>query len=140
MTTIWALWTRRSTRAARHAVWSIERMQQALVGKHPVALASMPVGYVRSARPARRMRPDPMAQKGSGTARITWSGLGDPTLTDAILVRLVHAAYRIELIGPSMRPNTRSGTPDHEEYKGAARRAEKCRSAPQDRPEGNHPA
>ena len=30
--------------------------------------------------------------------------IGDPTYGDAILDRLVHNAYRIELRGPSMRP------------------------------------
>jgi len=37
----------------------------------------------------------------------TWHDLiGDPTLADAILDRLVHSAYKIELKGKSMRKNS----------------------------------
>ena len=33
-----------------------------------------------------------------------WHGpIGDPTIADAILERLIHAAYRIELKGASLR-------------------------------------
>jgi DNA replication protein DnaC len=36
--------------------------------------------------------------------RETWhEWLGDPTLADAILDRLVHNAYKIDLTGPSRR-------------------------------------
>jgi DNA replication protein DnaC len=35
-------------------------------------------------------------------------GIGEPTFADAILDRLVHNSYRLELDGPSMR-KTRSG-------------------------------
>lgn len=42
--------------------------------------------------------------------------VGDPTLGDAILDRLVHNAYKLDLKGDSMRkrrrPSTRSGNPD----------------------------
>ena len=42
--------------------------------------------------------------------------VGDPTLGDAILDRLVHNAYKLELKGDSMRkrrrPSTRTGNPD----------------------------
>ena len=37
--------------------------------------------------------------------------LDDPTLADAILDRLVHAAYRIELTGPSLRAEHAKRTP-----------------------------
>ncbi|MNY74138.1 transposase [compost metagenome] len=36
--------------------------------------------------------------------------IGDPTLADAILDRLVHNAYRIQLKGESMRKQTRKLT------------------------------
>ena len=43
-------------------------------------------------------------------------GVGDPTLADAILDRLVHNAYKLDLKGDSMRkrrrPSTRTGNPD----------------------------
>jgi len=32
-----------------------------------------------------------------------WAVIGEPTFADAILDRLVHNAYRLELDGPSMR-------------------------------------
>ncbi len=38
--------------------------------------------------------------------------LGDPTLADAILDRLVHGAYRVALTGDSMRANRSPGTGD----------------------------
>ena len=42
--------------------------------------------------------------------------VGDPTLADAILDRLVHNAYKLDLKGDSMRkrrrPSTRTGNPD----------------------------
>ena len=42
--------------------------------------------------------------------------VGDPTLADAILDRLVHNAYKLDLRGDSMRkrrrPSTRTGNPD----------------------------
>ena len=42
--------------------------------------------------------------------------VGDPTLGDAILDRLVHNAYKLDLKGDSMRkrrrPSTRTGNPD----------------------------
>lgn len=37
--------------------------------------------------------------------------IGDPTLSDAILDRLVHGAYRLELEGESMRASKHSGAP-----------------------------
>ncbi|MDT4819329.1 IS21 family transposase ISPa85 [compost metagenome] len=37
--------------------------------------------------------------------------IGDPTLADAILDRLVHNAYRIQLKGESMRKQTPKLTP-----------------------------
>ena len=37
--------------------------------------------------------------------------LGEPTLGDAILDRIVHNAYRLELDGPSMRKLTASEAP-----------------------------
>lgn len=36
--------------------------------------------------------------------------IGDPTIADAILDRLVHRAHRIEMKGPSLRKNKRGGT------------------------------
>jgi len=39
----------------------------------------------------------------------TWHDyIGEPTLADAILDRVVHSAHRIELRGPSMRKNSKS--------------------------------
>ena len=42
--------------------------------------------------------------------------VGDPTLGDAILDRLVHNTYKLDLKGDSMRkrrrPSTRTGNPD----------------------------
>lgn len=39
----------------------------------------------------------------------TWHDyIGEPTLADAILDRIVHSAHRIELRGPSMRKNSKS--------------------------------
>ena len=35
--------------------------------------------------------------------------IGDPTIADAILDRLVHRAHRIEMKGPSLRKNKRGG-------------------------------
>ena len=49
--------------------------------------------------------------------------IGEPTFADAILDRLVHNAYRLELDGPSMRKlkaeNAASGKPKHKEEKQA---------------------
>ena len=38
--------------------------------------------------------------------------IGDPTLADAILDRLVHGAYKFKLDGDSMRKRTSALTPD----------------------------
>ena len=38
--------------------------------------------------------------------------LGNPTIADAILDRLVHNAYRIELTGESMRKRRSISTPE----------------------------
>lgn len=40
----------------------------------------------------------------------TWHDvIGEPTFADAILDRIVHNAYRLELSGQSLRKNTPSG-------------------------------
>ena len=42
----------------------------------------------------------------------TWHKIiGEPTIADAILDRLVHNAHRIELTGKSMRPSANEETP-----------------------------
>jgi DNA replication protein DnaC len=42
----------------------------------------------------------------------TWHEvISEPTLGDAILNRIVHNAYRLELDGPSMQPATADGKP-----------------------------
>ena len=41
--------------------------------------------------------------------------LGDPTLADALLDRLVHNAYRLVLKGPTRRKDTNIQTPPNEE-------------------------
>ena len=50
----------------------------------------------------------------AGVAPATWDTgecpFGDPTLADAILDRLVHNAYRLNLKGESMRKRARSLT------------------------------
>ncbi|WP_168772767.1 ATP-binding protein, partial [Bradyrhizobium diazoefficiens] len=49
----------------------------------------------------------------------TWHGaIGDPTVADAILDRLVHNAHRLQLTGESMRKRsaktiTLDGQPEH---------------------------
>ena len=46
----------------------------------------------------------------------TWHAqLGDPTLADALLDRLVHNAYRLVLKGPTRRKDTKIQTPPNEE-------------------------
>jgi len=40
--------------------------------------------------------------------------IGDPTVADSILDRLVHAAHKIELQGESMRKKKNPGNPDGE--------------------------
>jgi len=45
-------------------------------------------------------------------ARLSWhEQIGDPTLADGILDRLVHNAHRIEMKGDSMRKSRPKGNP-----------------------------
>ena len=51
----------------------------------------------------------------------TWHEIiGEPTLGDAILDRVVHNAYRLELDGPSMRKIKAGEAPDPEAQPAAA--------------------
>ena len=56
--------------------------------------------------------------------------LGDPTLADAILDRLVHNAHRIELRGESLRRHQRDATDDDGARGSAAPPAAKAETAP----------
>jgi len=51
-----------------------------------------------------RSLPDPLDDPDLATAGVRWhEQIGDPTLADGILDRLVHNAHRIEMRGESMR-------------------------------------
>ncbi|ESW63166.1 hypothetical protein X772_36550 [Mesorhizobium sp. LSJC280B00] len=49
---------------------------------------------------------------GSSPGRASNKGYADPTIADAVLDRLVHNAYRIELSGESMRKHKVLPVPD----------------------------